>query len=74
MKGYLQASKKEISKPRNLQSQNVILPKVYPRNFDWRDYEEVSSVKEQGLCGAAWVYSTAAFFESELVRRNMSNN
>lgn len=74
MKGYLRPPKDEISKLRNLQSQNVILAKVYPKNFDWRDYEVVSSVKEQGLCGAAWAYSTTAFFESELVRRKMSNN
>ena len=45
-----------------------------PAKFDWRDYNVVASIKDQGTCGNCWAFSTVAFFQSELVRRGQAKN
>lgn len=35
-----------------------------PAKFDWRQYQKVTSVKDQGICNACWVFAVAAALES----------
>ena len=34
-----------------------------PASYDWRDYNRVSPVKDQGSCGSCWAFSTVANLE-----------
>lgn len=36
-----------------------------PTNFDWRDRNVVTSIKDQGSCGSCWTFSVSAVLESQ---------
>jgi C1A family cysteine protease len=31
--------------------------------FDWRTVNAFTAIKNQGMCGSSWAFSTIAFFE-----------
>lgn len=37
-----------------------------PSSYDWRDYNGVTSVKDQGGCGGCWAFSTVGVLESQI--------
>jgi C1A family cysteine protease len=36
-----------------------------PATLDWREKGKVSPIKDQGMCGSCWAFSTVAFLESQ---------
>jgi C1A family cysteine protease len=38
-----------------------------PISLDWRQSGVVTSIKDQGSCGACWTFATAAYGESRLI-------
>ncbi|KAH7717885.1 cathepsin L-like protein [Aphelenchoides avenae] len=44
-----------------------------PASYDMRTYSWVSSVKNQGQCGACWAFATAALVESAYLRKYNAN-
>ncbi|AGR56811.1 cathepsin [Hemileuca sp. nucleopolyhedrovirus] len=41
-----------------------------PLNFDWRSQNKVTSIKNQGACGACWAFATVGSIESQYAIRN----
>jgi len=39
-----------------------------PSNIDWRDFNIISDVKDQGRCGSCWTFATAEATESEYAK------
>ena len=55
---------------RRVQASHKASAAALPATLDWRKYNGknyVTSIKDQGGCGACWVFSTAAELESQML-------
>ena len=47
----------------NFEPIHVKVSNAAPSAYDWRDYNRVSAVKDQGSCGSCWAFATVANLE-----------
>ena len=47
---------------------NAIEVKENPSSLDWRNDGIITSIKNQGSCGACWSFATCAYAESKLIK------
>ena len=54
-------------------AQCQVSPQSIPAAFDWRQYDKVTPVKQQGECGSCYTFATSAAIESAvLIKRGLS--
>lgn len=46
----------------------------YPSEFDWRDYNLVTRVKDQGSCGSCYIFASIGVFETQIMIDKFSFN
>ncbi|KAI9200702.1 hypothetical protein LWI28_011868 [Acer negundo] len=53
-----------IQLPKNLKTAPILPTEDLPETYDWREYDAVTEVKDQGECGCCWAFAAIATLET----------
>ncbi|KAK0575520.1 hypothetical protein LWI29_002090 [Acer saccharum] len=53
-----------IQLPKNLKKAPILPTEDLPETYDWREYDAVTEVKDQGECGCCWAFADTATLET----------
>ena len=57
----------DLSHLRTIVPKNYVQAQALPSQFDWREHNGVTSIKDQDGCGTCWIFGTTSVLESKVL-------